>query len=129
MGTGRVNVEKVDESGRWLEWAAEILPASEGDECILQMMRNWVWRDFQSAGQWINACPEGPMKLTAIRAYAETLARTEPEAASQWAMTLPPGGDRDSTLKNILAAWPKEDAAGKAAFADQHGFKPTEVDR
>jgi hypothetical protein len=117
------NGGKVDETARWVEWAADVLPAGEGAECIFHMMRNWTGSDFQAAGQWINACPDSPMKYTAIRAYAEMLARTEPEAASQWAMTLPPGEKRDTTLKNILLTWPKEDTAGREAFAEAHGIK------
>ena len=41
----------------------------------------------------------------------------------QWIMTLPPGKDRDSTLKNIYQNWPKKDITARDAFAKGHGIK------
>ena len=123
MGIGLANARKMEDTGRWVEWAAGILPAVDGEKCVLDMVKGWTSNDFHSAGLWLNACPESPMKLTAVRAYAETLARTEPEAAAQWALTLPPGKVRDQTLNNIYQNWPKEDATAKEAFATEHGVK------
>jgi hypothetical protein len=37
--------------------------------------------------------------------------------------TLPPGEDRDATLKTIYQRWPKEDPAAKEAFKQQHGIE------
>ena len=37
-----------------------------------------------------------------------SVASIEPETATQWAMTLPPGKDRDQTLKTIHSNWPKK---------------------
>jgi hypothetical protein len=38
-------------------------------------------------------------------------------------MSLPPGENRDSTLKNIYQNWPKGDFAAAEAFAKKHGLK------
>jgi hypothetical protein len=54
------------------------------------------------------------------------IASYEPEVAGQWAMTLPPGQDRDETLRDVYHIWPKEDPAAAeaaAAFAKLHGIK------
>jgi hypothetical protein len=62
----------------------------------------------------------------AAKTTATTLSRYEPEAAAQWALTLPPGKDRDETLNQIYHAWPKTDPAAieaADAFARQHGLK------
>ena len=55
--------------------------------------------------------------------YAETLAPFEPDSAAQWAMTLPPGKDREETLANIYEKWPKNDESAKKAFAKLHGIQ------
>ncbi len=36
--------------------------------------------------------------------------------------TLPPGNDRNKTLRTIPQKWRKEDAAGKEALAAGHGI-------
>jgi len=41
----------------------------------------------------------------------------------QWIMTLPPGNDRDNTLRTIYLNWPKDDKEGAASFAKEHGIK------
>jgi hypothetical protein len=36
---------------------------------------------------------------------------------------LPPGTDRDKTLKRTYQNWPESDTAAKEAFKQQHGIK------
>lgn len=69
------------------------------------------------------ATAEGPAKNAAIRGCALTIFKHDPETAMQWIMTLPPGQDRDDTLKTIHMNWSKIDPAGKEAFAREHGIK------
>lgn len=114
------------ETGQWVEWLGANLPADKADNKIQEMVRDWTQKDYQAAGQWLTNAPDGPAKNSAICSYAETIASYEPEVASQWAMTLPPGKDRDSTLRDIYENWPKEDPAAKEAadaFAKLHGIK------
>jgi hypothetical protein len=84
---------------------------------IRGLIRRWTTHDYQAAGKWLGITPEGPTKNTAIASYAETVASYEPETAAQWALTLPPGTDRERTLKTIHRNWPKDDPEGAAAFA------------
>lgn len=114
------------DAGQWIEWLGANLPADKADNKIQEMVRDWTQKDYQAAGQWLTSAPNGPAKNSAICSYAEAIASYEPEVASQWAMTLPPGKDRDSTLREIYENWPKEDPAAKEAadaFAKLHGIK------
>lgn len=126
-GSGLSHRIKSEDTGKWIEWMGEKLPAGkEGDSGIRNMVSNWTRNDYQAAGTWLSSAPEGPVKNVSVRAYAETISRYEPETAAQWALTLPPGKDRDKTLRSIYQNWPKPDDASKAAaeaFKAEHGIK------
>ena len=92
---------KSEESGKWIEWIGTKLPVEKSKGSISMMVLNWMEKDYQAVGKWLAATPAGPSKNISIRRYAETAAFYEPESAVQWAMTLPPGQDRDETLKKI----------------------------
>jgi hypothetical protein len=117
---------KSSETGQWIEWMGTALPEEKSNKQIGNIVRNWTQNDYQAAGKWLAATPEGPTKHAAVRSYAETVSRYEPETAAQWAMTLPPGDSRDETLKRIHDNWPKDDPASKhaaEAFAKEHNIK------
>ncbi|MES2922970.1 MAG: hypothetical protein V4819_15550 [Verrucomicrobiota bacterium] len=124
---GFLQQSKTGDTGKWVEWMGENLPEgkSNGDirQMVREMVRHWTAEDYQAAGKWLAATPDGPAKNISVRSYAETVAKYEPQTAAQWAMTLPPGKDRDETLKNIYHVWPKDDEAAKDAFANEHGIK------
>lgn len=118
-----LNDVKIEETGKWIEWMGANLPVGKSSADIQQMVRHWTTDDYQAAGKWLAATPDGPAKIISIRSYAETVANYEPQTAAQWALTLPPGKDRDETLKHIYHAWPEKDDAAKEVFAKQHGIK------
>ncbi|MCX6878477.1 MAG: hypothetical protein NTW21_32380 [Verrucomicrobia bacterium] len=114
------------ETGQWIEWLGETLPSGKSAYRIQYLVASWTYSDSQAAGQWLAATPDGPAKNTAIRSYAETISRYEPETAAQWALTLPVGSTRDETLRQIYQNWPRRDPAAveaAAAFAQQHGIR------
>jgi hypothetical protein len=114
------------EKGQWIEWIGKNIPSENSEEQIHYFVRSWTENDFQAAGKWLATTPAGPTKNTSIRSYAETVSHYEPETAAQWALTLPPGQDRDETLQEIYDNWPKNDDAAKqaaSAFAKEHGLK------
>lgn len=114
------------ETGQWVEWLGNTLPPGKADGRIQNLVSDWTKMDYQAAGQWLSTTPDGPAKNTAVRSYAETLSRYQPATAAQWAMSLPPGQDREITLKTIYQNWPKTDPAAieaAAAFARQHGIE------
>ena len=89
------------------------------------MVNNWTRNDYQAAGIGEPGAG-GPTKQTAVRSYAETIARCDPETAAQWALTLPAGKNREETLQHIHRNLPKDDDASKAAaeaFAKKHGIE------
>jgi hypothetical protein len=92
---------KPDETGQWLEWFGEKLPAEKSSAHIRETVSKWTRDDYQAAGKWLASTPAGPTKNAAVRSYAETVSTTDPATATQWAMTLPPGPDREKTLKHI----------------------------
>jgi hypothetical protein len=114
---------KGDENGQWIQWVGEKLSPEKADDKVRDLVRTWTRNDYQAAGKWLSSAADGPIKNSAISSYAETVSKYEPATAAQWALTLPPGKDRDKTLRRISQNWPKEDAAGKAAFKQQHGIK------
>jgi hypothetical protein len=114
---------KSAETGQWIEWLGEKLPADKTDRNIGRIIQNWTQKDYRAAGTWLANAPEGPTKQAAVRSYAETVASYDPQTAAQWALTLPAGKKRAQTLQHIHQQWPKDDAAGAAAFAEQHGLK------
>ena len=114
------------QSGPWIEWIGNTLPAEKGTESVRAMVNYWTEKDYIAAGKWLVSTPAGPTKNAAIRSYAEAVARNEPETAAQWALTLPPGTNRDATLANIYRNWPVKDPATKAAaekFKVAHGIR------
>jgi hypothetical protein len=115
-----------DYAGQWIEWIGAKLPADKMSDRVGSIVNHWVEEDFQAAGKWLSTTPDGPVKNTAIRSYAERVSSYEPETAAQWAETLPPGKDREETFQRIYQNWPKNDDATKAtaeAFKTAHGLK------
>jgi len=113
----------LNESGQWIEWIGANLPAGKGSGQIQTLVSNWTQRDFQAAAKWLGTLPDGSVRNLSVRAFAQTVAPIDPESAVQWAMTLPAGKDREQTLHTIYTNWPKNDPAGKQAFAMEHGIK------
>ncbi len=95
------NMIKPEETTQWINWISEKLPAEKSEAHIRDLMGKWTERDYQAAGKWLASTPASPTKNAAVRSYAETVSKYDPATATQWAMTLPPGPDRDATLKHI----------------------------
>lgn len=126
FAAGLTPLPKSDDNGRWVEWLGSALPPDQAAAKIHGFVSNWAQSDCPAAGKWLGTAADGPAKNTAIRAYAETVACYEPEVAVQWALTLPPGDERDATLRQIYQNWPRNDPAAieaAAAFARQHGIE------
>ena len=111
------------DTGQWIDWAADRLPAEKLSEPVGILVRDWTREDYKAAGEWINATADGEVKQAAVRSYAETVAPYDPETAAQWAETLPAGKDRDRVLKRVRDEWKKKDEAAAAEFARKNGMK------
>jgi hypothetical protein len=112
-----------NETGQWLDWLGQNLPTDKVGEPIGKIMGKWTEIDYEAAGKWLAAAPEGRTRTLSIQAYAGAVSKYEPEIATQWAMTLPAGKDREATLGEIHRNWPKDDPTGAAAFANEHGIE------
>jgi hypothetical protein len=123
MNTGLANSRRNDDAGLWMEWIGKTLPEGNRDDHIARLMESWTSGDHEAAGNWLASAPDGPAKIAATRGYVWRIFKHDPETAMLWINTLPPGKDRDATLKNIHRNWPKDDPAGAAAFANEHGIR------
>lgn len=111
------------DTGRWIDWMAQTLPAEKLDKRVGDLIGNWTQQDYRAAGEWLVAAPESWAKQAAVKSYAEAVAEYEPQTAVQWALTLPAGEGRMGTLEGIYQNWPADDAAGAAAFAVKYGIE------
>lgn len=111
------------ETGAWLDWMAQRMPEEKLQEPVESLVGDWVEEDYLAAGKWLREVPDGPIKIPAVKAYAEAVAAYDPEIAIEWAMTIGDPQARRTTLKAIHDNWPTEDEEGAARFAAQHGLE------
>lgn len=119
-GISYFNTQK--DTGRWIEWMATTLPPDKLAENVDGLIGQWTQHDYLAAGTWLSNAKAGPAKDAAVSTYAVTVAEYEPQIAEQWAMTLPPGGERQKTLADIYQNWPKNDKAAAKEFAKRNGI-------
>ncbi|MFC7336468.1 hypothetical protein ACFQY0_04700 [Haloferula chungangensis] len=112
----------LEDTGNWLGWVDENLSEKEASSKAAEMMVQWTHNDFQAAGNWLNDAQEGAVKTAAIESYAKTVAPYEPQAAAQWALTLPEGRPRDRLIKQVYNEWKKKDEGAAANFAATQGI-------
>ena len=117
-----------EDTGRWIDWMGSHLPKDAVRENVDNLIGQWTQQDYLAAGKWLTAAPAGEAKNAAVSTYAETVAEYEPQTAVQWALTLPIGEARKSTLQSIYQNWPKKDAAAAATFAQQYGVDTKKAD-
>ncbi|WP_035609505.1 hypothetical protein [Haloferula sp. BvORR071] len=110
------------DTGKWIEWLDGKLPAENLSNKVTSLVNQWTQQDYKAAGQWIDDCKAGPVKDSAVRSYASTVAPYAPDSAAQWALTLPEGKERSELLGNIHSEWKKKDADAAAKFARENGL-------
>ncbi len=111
-----------EDTGRWIDWMGQTLPKDQLGANVDNLLGQWTQQDYQAAGKWLSAAPDGPAKNAAVSTYAGTVAEYEPQTAIQWALTLPAGKERQATLATIYRNWPANDTAAAAEFALAHGI-------
>jgi hypothetical protein len=117
---------KPADTGKWAEWLGANFPEEDASRQIWNIYQRWTGGDFQAAGEWLATAPDGPAKNTAICAYADTVAKYDPQAALCWLVTLPPGKQREEFFQRLYRDWPKKDPAARQAaeaFAKEYGVK------
>lgn len=98
---GMVSHSKGVDTGRWVEWMGANLSEGPRERFISSNVTDWTKKDHRAAGEWLAALPDGPAKAPAVAAFAKTVAPYDPEIAAQWALTLPPGNQRDGLIKEV----------------------------
>lgn len=73
--------------------------------------------------EWLRQSRPGPATQQRIKEIIDQWTSSDYQAAMQWAVTRPPGNDRDQILRTIHGNWSKHDPTGKEAFAKEHGIK------
>lgn len=115
-----------EEKGQWLEWLQERdLPEEKIKEETASLLRNWVLKDFQMAGEWLVQQPEGELWNQAAGVYADTIFQEFPKEAVLWLESLPKGDDRQRLSQSFYARWPRDSPEEKAAaesFAQREGI-------
>ncbi len=108
-----------DDTGKWIEWMSGKLPTGDWESKAGGMMDAWTRTDYKAAGLWLSQAADGPAKQAAVKSYAQAVAPYDPEAAVQWAKTLPAGKGRDELLEAIGPAGKTQgDEARPTAPAD-----------
>jgi hypothetical protein len=90
FSTKVAGTESIKDPSQWIDWIGSKLPPEKSAAPIQTMVKNWTQADYQAAGKWLAATPDGPTKNAAIRAYAETVAKADPEVASSGHSPSPP---------------------------------------
>lgn len=114
------------DTGKWLDWiATRSLAGNESESTTRNLVRQWTEKDYQAAGEWLAQAPAGAMKENATMAYLQTVAPYEPDAAAQWAATLPEKKQKQAYL-DIYQELKRKDKTGAEAFAAEHGIDVNE---
>lgn len=83
----------------WLDYGMLHASASTlGD-----IVRHWAGADPTTSGEWLSKQKDGPKKEAAVYEYARAITKVNPEAAQEWAETLPDSKNKKRLLKQIRA--------------------------
>jgi hypothetical protein len=112
-----------DEAPRWLSCIDEnITDRGIVSQVIPELVGDWTQTDHKAAAEWLEHQPDSDIKTAAVQSHALTLSRYQPEAAAQWAIKLPEGDARSTTMKMVLERWRSIDRAAADAFAEKNGI-------
>lgn len=122
FGDGLAGQIKDGDQAKWIGWMETNLPPDNVHNSIFLAVADWTRKDPRAAGEWLSSAEEGIAKTHGIRAYSAAVAPYDPATAEQWALTIPPGKNRNTALRGVHGNWPKSDPEGAAAFATRHGL-------
>ena len=102
---------------RWVQTkpsdaAAWVSNFPEGDlrETAAREVANlWTDRNAADAGKWVNDLPPGKSKDAAVNTYVQKIAVALPEAAAQWAATIPELDLREREMLAVAESWLAKD--------------------
>lgn len=115
--------ERMKDPAAWLSWIHENLAENARNPLIPGIVGLWARGDFRATAKWIGEQPQGALRERATYGFAEAVSGTEPEAAAEWALTLPASERRMQLLQKIHQDWQGQDAEAAATFARQNGLE------
>ena len=116
-----INQESFDSSTRWI--AGENLTPQELGQFIEGLH---ISTSNGETGRWIEWLRQSAPGPAADKRIEETIYQwigNDYQAALQWAVSKAPDKERDQIFEAIHLRWPKQDTAGKEAFAKEHGIE------
>lgn len=100
---------------------AEVPPGQE-TEALNGLTQLWMETDLNAAGTWLNTRPESPAKWEAAQTFALAAVRDDPQAALQWAASIPDPALQDRARRRVFARWADHDPAAASAWLPQSGW-------
>lgn len=94
-----------------MTWALALPGSKERRAAVASAMKVWADGNCTSASEWINEMPPGTERDAAAGALAQSIARSEPDAAWAWALSIAGKFERYSALTATLAAVQGRDPA------------------
>lgn len=114
--------DKLD-TAKWIGWLQQNVPAETiSSRIIPELVSSWIHSDYRAVGEWLGKTEGGPVKDAATFQYASAIAGRFPSSAAEWALTLPPGKERETLLPMVYKRWLEKDPTAAAAFAERNGI-------
>ena len=108
--------------GYWLSFYQDNLQEKSREKAIERTLRQWTNFDFNAAATWIGEQERGAVRDLSVQTFATAVAPHEPDAAAEWAITLPPSPERKNLLQIIYNSWESEDSTAASEFAQSYGL-------
>lgn len=117
-----------DDAERTLAWAEELTGSDDAirGDVVLGTVSALADRWPDLAAAWVMAQLGDVREIPAdiARALAERWVRRDPDAAMGWLATLPPGSERDTSVKLVFRTWRLADAAAARAWIEPRVGSP-----
>ena len=91
---------------------------------VAHFVKGWAAADFNAAASYLNTLEHEPFRDDAVRAFATTIARSEPESALEWASEISDETLREEAVIAIRMHWESKDRDAAAAYFEQRWPTP-----
>lgn len=86
-------------------------PPAVHEQLLPTVSSNLELEGSDTAAQWLSAQPESSARTTALASTVSRWAASDPQAAANFSLTLPPGTDHDFAILNTALAWSRTQSA------------------
>jgi hypothetical protein len=126
----RVGVRRAElgEAEAALDWLSTLPAGSQRESAVGETFRTWMLNDREASVAWLRAAEkDGEFAAwldPAVRVYAVSLTRQDPEEALAWAARIRAEDRRRQTRVNVLVTWRDTDPVAAQAWLDQSDLTP-----